>query len=359
MIRSFFWGTMVFIGFIYSQEPVFIEKNGLVVIEAESVPMGENWRFRSGNFLLGGKHSIMGYTGQGAYHFVGNSETNGPVNSPMEYKIKISNPGKYRFFMRGMEAPIESGKGDRANDCYIKMEGQDGCEGKFTKFVRLGSSFQWTWKIRLECSHHTFSDPIYDLNEGVHTFSVAGRSKNFLFDRMAFVLQGSDHDHEDLLLPQSDVNGSIVEHPDTAAEIKPVKILSPTEDAELVMGQKIELKGEGNHLTWFYDANSDGKSEIFIGEGNSVPFDVPKGVSEPKEIFLILEGTAGRAQIKLKLLEDSANLINTYLGDSHRRQKNSVYRGGGYSINGRKQKGSTFMVLDFLSRQKKPAQIQP
>lgn len=166
----------------------FYEQNGLVVVECESVPPGDQWQRLSGNDNIGSSsRTVAGHTGPACYRFTGNSESSGPVTGIMDYKINITNAGTYRLYMRGMEAPIESGAGDQANDCYIKMVGQSGCEGQFTKFVRLGSSYEWTFGIRLECSHHTFSDPYYDLSAGTHTFQIAGRSKNFLIDRFVLI----------------------------------------------------------------------------------------------------------------------------------------------------------------------------
>jgi len=178
----------------------YCETNGLVIIEPESAPIVNPWLVRSGTYSLKDNKTIAGYLGNGCIHFTGNQEKSGSVNGEISYKVTIQNPGTYRLHMRAMEAPIESGKGDQANDCYVKMVGQtEGCTGKFTKFVLLGNSFQWSWNVTLECGHHNFVKADYELSAGEHIFQIAGRSKNFLIDRIVIaktdVNAPRDHDH--------------------------------------------------------------------------------------------------------------------------------------------------------------------
>ncbi|MBD3317300.1 MAG: hypothetical protein GF344_16050 [Chitinivibrionales bacterium] len=291
---------------LVAQEQVFEELNEIVVIECESVPAGTDWEFRTGNYKLGGTKSIAGYSGNGCYHFVGNSEANGPAKGIMDYNIKINTPGTYRLYMRGMEAPIESGAGDRANDCYIRMVGQSGCEGNLKKFVRLGGSFEWTWNIRLECSHHSFSDPYYELGAGIHTFQIAGRSKNFLVDR--FVLATNNVSNpKDLSLPESPMTGDTVPNPNPTPSPTPVKIVSPAVGAVLPMGQTLELIGEWENLSWEYDANSDGLGKIAIGQGDTVTFLTPTGITGPQELTLYLTGNEEMATLTFDLTESTAS----------------------------------------------------
>lgn len=79
---------------------------------------------------------------------------------------------------------LETGEGDKANDCYLKLEGADGWLGEFTKFVLLGDSFKWNWNVMGENGHHNFEAPEYKLKKGMYTIQIAGRSKNFVADRI-------------------------------------------------------------------------------------------------------------------------------------------------------------------------------
>ncbi len=181
---------------------IWIEEDGMVVIECEDTDSDyDKWVLHTDNSV----HDFVdGFTGDGCLQFTGNQEKSGGVNSILSYKILITNPGTYRLYMHGLEAPMETGEGDKANDCYLAMLGQDGCEGKLKKFVRLGSSYVWTWRIRLECSHHSFSDPKYELDAGVHELQIAGRSKNFFIDRVVIAEESiSDDDAKSTSLPQS------------------------------------------------------------------------------------------------------------------------------------------------------------
>jgi hypothetical protein len=316
-----------------AQDKTFYEQNGLVVVECESVPPGDNWVLRSGSYSLDGSRTVEGHTGPGCYHFTGNRETSGSVNGIMTYYIHITNPGSYRLYMRGMEAPIETGEGDKANDCYIKMQGQSGCEGQFTKYVRLGGSFSWTFGIRLECSHHSFSDAVYDLSAGTHTFQIAGRSKNFLIDR--FVLHNnslSNADPDNLNLPESPTEGGgqPVDPPE------PTVIEEPVSGTALAMGSTITLRGSGENLSWSYDANSDGLSEVSIGEGAEIDFEIPTGVTGPMEITIFLNGSAGRVSETYDLVEGGTGLLHRLSAT-----KNAPRNGVVYSVDGRRVSRST------------------
>lgn len=271
----------------------YLEKNGVVVLQVETTdsPLGKWVKHTSNN-----KYSwVKGFTGSACLQFTGNQESNGPATSILKYKIKISSPGTYECYLRGLEAPIQSGAGDQANDCYIAMKGQSDCEGKLTKMVLLGASYQWSWKVKLECGHHNFRVPTYNLSAGYHEFQIAGRSKNFFVDRVHIVKKGTSG-AQDLSLPESqrEDGGSTDPTPDPTPDPTgdATKITGPSV-ASLTKGQEYTLTGEGSNLQWSYDANSDGKGSISIGSGSSVQFTVPTDVSSPNELTLTLQGDNG------------------------------------------------------------------
>ena len=177
-------------------EGITEENGGYVVLEAESTDMVGKWIELDSPTVNG----TNGFTGNGYIRYTGNTEVNGPANDVLTYKIRINNPGNYKLIIRGLEAPIETGEGDKANDCYVRMVGQSGNLGKFNKHVLLGNSYQWSWNVKAEFSHHTFTQPIYNLSAGVHEFQVAGRSKNFFIDRFVLYKDLTDNQAKDLSL---------------------------------------------------------------------------------------------------------------------------------------------------------------
>lgn len=221
MLRAAAGGMVLVFGMVsVAQATTFYEHDGVVVVEVESVPTADNWYARTGSFVLSGSNTVAGYTGDACYQFEGNAESGGSVNGIMTYDINIQTPGTYQLYMRSMKAPIETGEGDKGNDCYVKMNGQDGCVGQFTKYVVLDESYKWSWAIKLECSHHTFSDARYDLSAGTHRFQIAGRSKNFVIDRFAMVLMGSTVNPYDIDLPESPTDPNVDPLPLVVYEMK-------------------------------------------------------------------------------------------------------------------------------------------
>jgi hypothetical protein len=84
---------------------------------------------------------------------------------------------------------------------------------------------------------------------------------------------------------------------------EPTAIVEPASGTTLVMGSTVTLKGTGTNLSWAYDANSDGLSEIVIGSGQEVSFEVPTGITGPMELTLILRGSGGTVDRTYSLTE--------------------------------------------------------
>lgn len=270
------------------------EKDGIIIVEAEDTDsdLGEWVIYTDAN----NPHSFMsGWTGDGCIFFTGNSNPGGPVNSELKYKLYINNPGTYRLSLRGMETGLEGAAGDQTNDCYVKMTGQstDDCEGKFTKWVLLGKAKEWSWNTTLECGHHNFVKTNYDLDQGVHEFWIAGRSKNFAIDR--FIIHKASMDPTGFYgFPSSQrikEDGTLTD-PLPMPDGELTKLLAPL-DQQLVMGETYTLTAEGDNVSWAYDANSDGLAEVPIGTGNSVQFTVPTGVTGPMTLTLFCRGDLG------------------------------------------------------------------
>ncbi|MFC1766637.1 Ig-like domain-containing protein [Planctomycetota bacterium] len=89
-----------------TEQPVFIEKDGLVVIEAEGVALPAGWEERS---------SIDGYMGNGYMVYVGRGYNKEPGGVIVRYPFRISTTGTYEFAWRSRngEGAVE---GDKEND---------------------------------------------------------------------------------------------------------------------------------------------------------------------------------------------------------------------------------------------------
>lgn len=164
-----------------SAENLYHEIEGMVVIDPAAAAIPGDWIIYS---AAGEFDFVEGFTGEGCIRFTGNTEVSGPPEAPVTFSIKINTTGTYSLALRALEAPLETGEGDKANDCYVRMEGQKGWEGEDIKHVLLGGSFLWSWNVKAEPEYHTFKFPEYELDAGVHRLIVSGRSKNFFIDRI-------------------------------------------------------------------------------------------------------------------------------------------------------------------------------
>ena len=93
----------------------FEEKNGLLTIEMESGVINDNrWKVATENFE-GEEITYLHWTGAESF-----SKLSG---APIVYKIKINNPGTYRFAWR-MRVGKGTSKGEH-NDAWLKIDGED------------------------------------------------------------------------------------------------------------------------------------------------------------------------------------------------------------------------------------------
>lgn len=173
---------------------IYEEVGGVVIIEAENrtADLGE-WNIETTELN-------NSFTGSGYLEFTGNSTTNGPVNSPIEYQFKINEPGTYELHLRCARETVD-GRTDVANDCYVRVDGdyEEGSDGSNqapletlmsdTKFFG-GNDKSFTWadgnKLDLGGENNKRS-ALYDFKAGeTYTLVVSGRSQLFKLDRIMF-----------------------------------------------------------------------------------------------------------------------------------------------------------------------------
>lgn len=151
----------------------FLEDEGLVVMEVESVERPFNWNFES---------SVEGFTGDGYLRYIGANHFNEPGIDILQFDILIENPGEYKMFLwaNHFDAP----EPDQNNDAWTKMN-----DGDWIKTVHPGTRQEEGWTFHTQWVEvingvEVFSEPTYQLDAGVHTFYISGRSWNYRMDRV-------------------------------------------------------------------------------------------------------------------------------------------------------------------------------
>jgi|GEM_PF-2469553 len=180
--RFSFYALLLIFPFASKADSIYREASGVIVIEPEKAVDDALWVPHSESdspFAF-----VEGASGGGCIQFVGNSEASGPPSGVLTFNVRIDNSGDFRLRLRGLEAPLETKQGDKANDCYVRVVGLPKYKGEFTKLVLLGDSYEWSSELKLEVGHHEFESPLYTLKEGVHQLQIAGRSKNFFIDQI-------------------------------------------------------------------------------------------------------------------------------------------------------------------------------
>ncbi|MEO0476838.1 MAG: hypothetical protein AAF085_12850 [Planctomycetota bacterium] len=177
-----------------SARQVFVESDGLVVMEAESTTS------KSGNWE--GKTAVEGYTGEGHIEYTGNKPAGGPVGSTLVYFFKIEKAGIYTLHLRAHKR-LEGEEPDKCNDAYIRVEGDyeaskdagdkhgdDARLGTLEKDTKLygGHAKTWGWAETLDLGgHNNKRNPKYVFKAGeTYALGISGRSQRFNIDRIVF-----------------------------------------------------------------------------------------------------------------------------------------------------------------------------
>ncbi len=183
--------TLLALGAILTQasaNPVFIEQNGLVVIERESLPAIGQWSEET---------SIPGFTGRSYYIWRGDNFFN-PANAgrdTMRYSFRINTPGVYRLRWRSY---IGVGNlGSEYNDTWIRfptgqnVSGEQALNG-WTKIYQ-GQLNTWSWDAWTVDFNPQAIRQFFGAGE--HFFEVSGRSTGHAIDRIVL--------HQESMVPFS------------------------------------------------------------------------------------------------------------------------------------------------------------
>lgn len=159
-------------------EKVFQEVDGRLVIEAESVPLSRGWKLEDGYIQwLPNREEPSSHQHQGE----------------LMYKLRISNPGKYRMALKSAHA------GDAWNSCWTVMGLNPVNPYGITRNTGNSVSaddFIWDTAHKnygsIKHKEGEMSDPVYELEAGDHYFWICGRSRGFQIDKIHFFNEGTD-----------------------------------------------------------------------------------------------------------------------------------------------------------------------
>jgi hypothetical protein len=159
-------------------EGPFLEQDGLVVVETESLNPASDWVVES---------SDAGYRGSGYIRWNGPDYFNSPGNGLIAIPFKVNAAGNYyvKLRMSHLGAPA----GDQWNDCWMKMN--DG--GTFVKAVHPSTYIAdgFTYHTTLEPTGGVFEPPLYSIQAGENTLYLSARSANLRIDRIHIYKEGT------------------------------------------------------------------------------------------------------------------------------------------------------------------------
>ena len=181
MLRSCLFLLTAFVTFAETasaQQPPFQDRDGLVIIEAESAAMDGRWTVQK---------DVGGYTGSG--YVVADSAA-----GELAYLVEIARPGRYLALLRSAAPhPTEE------NDSWIRLDGSDSSAVQATAGDRLAcsqhadgwyktfmneSGDRWSWNNK-NCDHTEKRLYFHVEQPGTYTLRLGARSPGHKVDRLA------------------------------------------------------------------------------------------------------------------------------------------------------------------------------
>ena len=161
---------VLLIGLITTTEKVAVERDGIVVIEAESVALGSGWKLETDS---------PGYSGDGYITWDGENMYDKPGTGENSYHVHIHNPGTYYLQLRNYHNDPDP---TECNDLFVKIN-----DGEWIKTYSHVIN-QWNWHTGFDIQHVWGMLPKLELKAGPNTIFFSGRSKGFSIDRLVLVI---------------------------------------------------------------------------------------------------------------------------------------------------------------------------
>ncbi|WP_366186435.1 Ig-like domain-containing protein [Flavobacterium ovatum] len=187
----------------------FEEQNGLLVIEAESAT-----GYAAAKFTLEtGDVGVTSPTGAGYLRYSGpNNFNTSSTGNTLTYKIKINNPGTYRFLWRNVRDP-QAATSDAGNDAWLLIKGNN------VRFYGIKTGVEYNLvnptKVWIQKSDFVFecygeSGNVNGLSlwadfptAGEYTIQYAGRSTGHCVDRLMLFKDDKFNDAKNVNTPES------------------------------------------------------------------------------------------------------------------------------------------------------------
>ena len=258
----------------------FVEQDGLVVIEAENLPLTRGWQV---------SNDTKGFSGAGYIFWNGQDHFEEPRHGLIEAKIRISNPGIYRFQWRGRvgEGADFTEYNDTwlrfpdASDYYGLKEGEKvypkgsgklpepegaGADGWFKIFHT--ADINWAFSTNTS-DNEGYQPYVFFADPGVYTLQISGRSRKHFIDRLV-LHQKNQSNATDLFLP---VSGCLVNEQTASKEVTAGVQLT----GQLQVWHKISLTFDGPEVAELANPNPFADYRLRVrfqhasGKGYTVP----------------------------------------------------------------------------------------
>lgn len=195
-----------------SAQNLFVEENGIVMMEAENVSRPNAWRFRgAASIPSGDPQRLRGFEGRGFIEWRGDFVR--PVRIPVSeaqdvinYNFRITRPGVYRLrFRHKQKAGVAS---DAGNDSFVRFATGSTPRNTFdfsSVFVKIfifnrPNNYDWRSDVEIDTRNGEGvfvrgGNMARFFAAGDHRLQLAGRSPGHIIDRIA--LHHSDVDFND------------------------------------------------------------------------------------------------------------------------------------------------------------------
>jgi hypothetical protein len=163
----------------------YMEKDGRVVIEAESIPSTPGWAYFADK---------SGHTGYGYYQW--NTEGQGIAAGQglLKYRFEIGTPGNYQLLLRSKMLDPKNRPDTLdpdGNDVWVKFTGgrdvekQAALGDQWNKIAILGHPEGWTFNTNADQSKtHEMTPACRNFDKGIYTVELSGRSQGYAIDRI-------------------------------------------------------------------------------------------------------------------------------------------------------------------------------
>ena len=150
----------------------YVETDDAVIIEIESAPIIDDWSLET---------SFDDYTGTGYYIWRGPNHYTDPGNGILTYPISLTKSGTYWLNIRNSHPTNPS----LFNDVWVRFD-----EGPWIKsFSNIID--RWTYDFNFDQGGNLFAARFTNVNPGLHTIELSGRSTGFRLDRLVLSTNGA------------------------------------------------------------------------------------------------------------------------------------------------------------------------